>query len=227
MAVPNPAAATRGPRRHRTDRVRRGARMIGRARILVVALLLAGIAGCGPRPPSDEELMQRALTAADAVERERAAVMLAGRARAALEATPADRRAGFLDESPAVARMRTLLDESGTPAVQAAAATGLASLRDIDSLPTLLDLMNSAHAIVRLRSAAAVSSLLDIGVSFDATAPAGAERKKAIEAYRWYYDQQLGPQARHREAFRGFLGPERRPIEGPLPSVDGQGTKPR
>ena len=194
-------------------------------RLLPMSMLL--LVGCDGRPPSDEELMQRALNAASAEERERAAVTLAGRGPAALAATPADRRADFLDASPAVARLRKLLGDA-EPRVQAAAASGLAGLRDIDSLPRLLDLMNSPHAVVRLRSDAAVSSLLDVGFSFDAMSPdANAERAQAVAGYRWYFDTQLGPKAHHREVFRGFLGPEQRPIEGPLPDPDERQVKQR
>lgn len=173
---------------------------------LLVVAACGMVPGCGRRQPSDAELMERALSGATELDRESATVLLGRRGAAELKATPRARLAGFLDASPNVGRLRTLLGQAADPTVQGAAALGLAAMRDIDSIPAIMDLMDSPAPVVRQRSGQAVAELMGIPLPFDANGEAAA-RAKAIAAYRHEYDRTFGPKAKHGAAARRAMGP--------------------
>jgi len=171
---------------------------------IVVALLCASLTACGKM--TDEDLFEQALHAPSPAEREAAAVQLARRCEAEMLATPPDRLERFLDESENVRRLRTLLAESDTPEVRAAAAAGLGDVRDYESLPELLDLMESESTVMRMRSGKAVEQILGAGFGFDPYA-AATDRAQSVEAYRRFYQEALGPHSPSRELNVRRMGP--------------------
>lgn len=179
--------------------------------ILLGALLPFAAAGCRSSGPTDEQLMEQAEHGATPLERETATVLLGRRGAAELRATPREGLAGFLDSSPNVARLRKLLGQVADPSVQAAAVDGLAGMRDIDSIPAVLDLLESPSALVRLRACQGAARLMGfvpmMRLAFD---PEGdvADRARAIAAYRKEYALTFGPSARARLQVRQSMGPE-------------------
>jgi len=160
--------------------------------------------GCGG--PSGEQLFETALNGADAGEREAAAVKLARYTEQQLLATSEGEAADFLTASPDVPRLRRLLEESDTPEVRAAAVAGLGEVRDIDSLPQMLDLMASESTVIRMRSFQAVKEILGTDFHFDPHGPP-EERAEVIEVYRAFYEQALGPLSPHRKLNEQRMGP--------------------
>jgi len=204
---------SRRPRARVIDRRPAGGRglsiVLPRAWGVALTLVLGLASGCGSLTPSDETLMNIAVSAESATEREAAAVALARRAAIELEAAAPEQLAGFLGSSANVGRLRTLLGREFDPPVQAAAAAGLANARDVESLPRLIDLMNSPATVVRLRSGQAVSSILGVTFQFDPSGPPAA-RARAVAAYRTQYDLSLGARALDRDLVARLIGPEGR-----------------
>ncbi|GAF82073.1 unnamed protein product, partial [marine sediment metagenome] len=77
----------------------------------------------------------------------------------------------------------TLRDMSEDPNVRAAAATGLARIGALDTVPDLLDAMDDDAAIVRARAGAAVAHLIHRNYYFNANAPR-EERLMVIDNIR-------------------------------------------
>ena len=136
--------------------------------IAVVALLIVlNPFGASDSPPSPEELFDQAMTGMDAVERERAAVALASHKDEPLEL------------------IRRLFGESEDDRVRAAAAGGLARLRDLESLSVLIDAMESESQWLRGKAGSAVQKLagLDAGFRSNSSQP---QRDHAVRIYRQF-----------------------------------------
>lgn len=172
-----------------------------------LAVLMVLALGCGLAAPSDEALMKTALTAAKPADREQAATTLARRGADELRRTPPDKLAGFLGDSANVGRLRTLLDRSDDPGVQAAAARGLGEMRDVDSLQKIIGLIDSNSPMVRMKAAQAAGSLIGMTFQFDPNGSA-ADRSRVVKAYREQYDMLLGSKSQNRQQIIRLLGPE-------------------
>lgn len=176
--------------------------------IAFMAVLPGGLSGgCRPGSPSDELLMETAVTHPDVTARERAAYALCQRAADELARTRPDELATFLDTSLNVGRLRKLMERIDVPEVQAVAASGLAGVRDVDSLPKLIDLMESPSSLVRHRAFQAVSRIIGMTFQFDPSGPDEA-RAKLVAAYRAQYDLSLGSKAKDPTVARRLMGPE-------------------
>ena len=111
--------------------------------------------------------------------------------RVALESTdPAEQEKAVLEltelGTPALKHLQRVLAESQTDRVRAAAIQGLASQRDYDSMPVLLDAMADPSVVIRVRAGAAVQKLLGVKVDFRANAsPTEQEKAVAILRREW------------------------------------------
>ncbi len=108
--------------------------------------------------------------------------------RIALESTNASEQEKAVIElmdlgKPALTHLQRLLAESKSDRVRAATIQGLATQRDYDSMPMLLDAMNDPSLVVRVRAGAAVQRLLGVKVRYSANAPP-KEREKAVKILR-------------------------------------------
>lgn len=131
----------------------------------------------GQRKANPEQLAERALRAATMEERQAAAIQLA--------------RGG----KDSVELIRRVFRESSTAEVRAAAAQGLGYLRDVDSLPELIDAMEDGSVLVRGRAGAAVSRIVGLQVGFRAAAPP-EERQKAVAFYRKFWEEAQSPDSK-------------------------------
>jgi hypothetical protein len=121
-------------------------------------------------PPS--ELAQRALTAGSAVERERAALDLAG------------------GNASAIAPMREVLAKTESPQVKSYIIQGLGAQRDWDSMPALIDALDDPAIQVRDRAGVAVNAMLGVDYYYKANDPA-PKREAAVKLMRQRYKSML------------------------------------
>ena len=117
----------------------------------------------GQRPPSPEDLVATALSGASENQREQAALQLSRH-----------------PEQPLV-QMRQVFQQSSSPQVKAAAAEGLGTLGDWDSVPLLLAAMDDSSEWLRGRAALALRRItVDPLFDFRPDAPP-QERRQMIE----------------------------------------------
>jgi hypothetical protein len=136
-----------------------------------VGLLTATvIAGCSSGP-SPEELARQALEAPSEEEQDRAAAALADLGETGLP------------------QMQALLAHStASPRVKGRVIEGLAMARDWDSIPALINAMESNSLEVRGRAGSAVTALLGADFGFRAKG-SPASREQAIRAIRAEYER--------------------------------------
>ena len=119
----------------------------------------------GQRVRSPEELVRLALSDADQAQREEAALCLSRH-----------------PDKP-VAELRRVFTESDSERVRVAAALGLGLVRDWDSVPRLLEAMQSPSVLLRSRAATAVNRIVGQDFGFRAQDPQ-PQRRKAIEVIK-------------------------------------------
>lgn len=86
-----------------------------------------------------------------------------------------------------LAHLRRVFEKSDDPQVRAAVALGLGHLEDWESMPALLDALESNSAKVRANAALSVNKMLGIDYRFRGDAPAN-ERERKIKAMRAMYE---------------------------------------
>lgn len=141
---------------------------------IVLLVLTLGLYGylylwSGDRLRSPEELTRVALTGGSDADKEQAALDLA--------------RSGEAAREP----LRRVLAESSNPDVRAAAIQGLGELRDGDSLPDLIKLLEDPSDKVRGRAGVAVGNIIGIDFRFNAT-DSQTGRAKAVKAIKQAYE---------------------------------------
>ena len=139
--------------------------------------MLLGILGC-QRPPSPDDLAQKALKAATPEEQESAAVELAAVANDE-ELQPQLREKAKIN-------LREVLAQSQSPPVQAACIQGLSSQWDYESMPVFLDGLDHESDLIRGRAAAAVERMMSVdlgGFGYHYTDPP-AKQAPAIKRIR-------------------------------------------
>jgi len=126
--------------------------------LLVLVVLVGWWTFGGERIPTPEELLRVALSDADVQQREEAAAQLA-------------RHQDPLEE------LRRVFNESDSPQVKAAAAVGLGRLRDWDSVPGLVEALQSASLPLRARAAEAITEITGQDFGFRVGDPEPKQRE--------------------------------------------------
>jgi HEAT repeat protein len=155
----------------RKEKQMRQNRLLAGAGVLILVFLsVYGLRALlfGDRQPTAQELVEQCLGQGSDDERVRAAV--------ALSRHP--------DASP---EMLVLVAQEGrTDGVRAAAIQGLGQLRDVDSLPFLIDWMEDDALLVRGRAGVAADQVLGMRFGFKAGESA-KQRARSIMAYRNFW----------------------------------------
>lgn len=131
------------------------------------------LSGGGGSAGSPQELAQEALNGATVEERSEAAVALADHQYAALE------------------EMRRVLQESDTPAVKATCIEGLGAIQDVDSVDTMLQLLDDPSPVVSGTAAAVATGIIrgpNSEVKFKVDTPE-AEKKQFAKELRDEWDE--------------------------------------
>ena len=122
----------------------------------------------GSREPTPDELAAIALSDADEDTREQAAVRLAGH-----------------PDRPLVT-LRRVFAEADSARVKGAAALGLGTLMDWQSMPQLIEAMEAEAPVLRRHAAAAVTQIMGRDFGFPPEGP-DVQRKKALEVIKQNY----------------------------------------
>jgi len=136
--------------------------VLGVAVLVLAAILCWRLFSREPTPRTPEELVQIALSGASEDEREEAALELARHS-----------------DQPLV-ELRRVFDETDSRRVQAVAMHGLGRVRDWESIPKLIELMESDSEFLRGRAASAVNQIAREDFGFRANDP----EKKRIQAIK-------------------------------------------
>ena len=141
--------------------------------LAAAAVLLAVWFFSGDTPSTPQQLVEQALNWPTAVERKTAAIELSQR-----------------DDVP-VESVRSVFRQSESAEVRAAAVQGLGRVRDVDTLPELIDAMEDESPLVRGRAGAAVRRIVGLNYEFRALDPP-EERAKAVAFYRKFWKEARG-----------------------------------
>ena len=135
------------------------------AAVLVVAVAVGRWWFSGSEFPPPEVLAATALSDQPEEEREKAAEVLARH-----------------PDRP-LAQLKRVAAESESPRVRAAAVLGLGALRDWESMPLLIEALESPSVFLRERAASAVRQILNRDFGFRARG-GDAERRQAVETIK-------------------------------------------
>ncbi len=134
----------------------------------ILILIIYSFFSLPPTPKSLDELTKIVLNGEDFEEKEKAIVEITSRGK---EAIP---------------HLRKIMVKGREPRIRGLAIMGLGNLKDRESLPVFLDLLDDPSSIVRGRAAAAFSHIMNRHFPYQANGP---NREKVEAEMRWHYEK--------------------------------------